>query len=239
MKYEKHLRKSLNAGTLRKRLMNLKVFFNHLVIEEGYKTNKFVKNSKTKRFEPDFVVLNESQIKAFENFEVQNGSQQRVRDIFIVLLYTGLAIGDYNELKSLHVQNNRIVKRRKKTKTLFEVPVHPKVSEIINRYGDVETLPKIVGQAFNKQLQNQLKLITEFQHSEELLVDEDKYETKPFYKWVSSHCGRHTFIDRLLRLQTPYQVLMQFVGHKTVDQLISYSKKKGINGEDKHFISML
>lgn len=134
MKYEKHLRKSLNAGTLRKRLMNLKVFFNHLVIEEGYKTNKFVKNSKTKRFEPDFVVLNESQIKAFENFEVQNGSQQRVRDIFIVLLYTGLAIGDYNELKSLHVQNNRIVKEEKRLKLYLKylsIQKYPRLSIVM------------------------------------------------------------------------------------------------------------
>ncbi|WP_282125617.1 tyrosine-type recombinase/integrase [Marinifilum flexuosum] len=239
MKYEKYLRKTINAGTLRKRLSDLKEFFNHLVTEEGFKTNPHIKKYKLRKFEPDFVVLNEAQMAAFEEFKPHNDSQQRVRDIFTILLHTGMSIGDYEELKPLHIQNDRIIKRRKKTKTLFDVPLHSKVTEIINRYNGVENLPKIVGQAFNRQLRNQLKLIKEFQHDEELLVDENKYETKPFYQWVSSHCGRHTFIDRLLRLQTPYQVLMQFVGHKTVDQLIEYAKKKGINGEDKLFINML
>jgi integrase len=110
--------------------------------------------------------------------------------------------------------------------------MHPRVKEILSRK------PIIADQAFNRQLKNLLRTLPSFKTPVTLQVDTDKYVTEPFYRCVSSHTGRHTFIDRLLRKNVPINIIMGYVGHSNPEQLLAYAKKAGINeGED--FVSML
>ena len=98
--------------------------------------------------------------------------------------------------------------------------------------------PIIADQAFNRQLKNLLGNLDSFRHSVTLQKNNNIYVTEPFYRCVSSHTGRHTFIDRLLRRNVPINIIMGYVGHSNPGQLLSYAKKAGINdGED--YVSIL
>jgi integrase len=141
---------------------------------------------------------------------------------------------DYKQLDlNLHIRNGNITKERSKTKKRFCVPIHKRVYEILKK-----GKPIIADQAFNRQLKNLVCTIRSFRFPVTLQKDNSEYITEPFYRCVSSHTGRHTFIDRLLRRNVTINIIMGYVGHSNPKQLLSYAKKAGINeGED--FVSAL
>jgi len=234
MQFETYLKAKHSGGTVRKRLMDLKGFFNYLNFEEGYTTNSAVKRYRVPKHETDFVILDDKKIAILTAFK-EPEKLTKVKDITMILLLTGMAIGDYNELRPIHIKDGSIKKRRKKTKTLFTVPLHSTVIDILEKYG-IENIPKMTNQTYNRQVQKLFMLIDGFDVETELQVD-DKFISKPFFKWYSSHNNRHSFIDRGLRKQIPINVLMTWVGHKTIQQLVDYSKR--INGEDTtHYINL-
>ena len=121
--YENFLRKRNTANTVRKRFSDLKQFFRWIEFEYDI-PNKYVKAYNVKGFTSDFVVLNEQQINDFLNCET-NTSQKRIKDIFTILLFTGMAWIDYKQMDlNLHIRNGNLTKERSKTKTRFCVPVH-------------------------------------------------------------------------------------------------------------------
>jgi integrase len=163
-----------------------------------------------------------------------NNSQKRIKDIFTILLFTGMAWIDYKQLDlNLHLRNGNITKERSKTKTGFCVPIHKRVDEILQ-----SGKPIIADQAFNRQLKNLLSTLGSYRNPVSLQKKNNLYVTEPFYRCVSSHTGRHTFIDRLLRRNVPINIIMGYVGHSNPGQLLSYAKKAGIN-EREDFVSTL
>ena len=51
---------------------------------------------------------------------------------------------------------------------------------------------------------------------------EEKTETKPMYKFLSFHCGRRTFISRMLSEGAAPAVVMSMTGHKKYEAMKPY-----------------
>jgi len=78
---------------------------------------------------------------------------QRVADNFLFMCYTGLHISDYRSLESSNVmyQKNRTWIKIDRVKTGVEciIPIHEEAQRIIDKYGNLDKLPKISGKTTN------------------------------------------------------------------------------------------
>ena len=128
------------------------------IFENPYSEIETIKIDKS----PNLFWLEPSEIQKIKDLNLE-GRTARLRDAFIFCCYTGLSVGDYellNKKKSkgeiikansprdiqpgqlVMVGGNTVLSgRRRKTGTLFRVPLSSEALEIINRYGGIENLP--------------------------------------------------------------------------------------------------
>jgi integrase len=157
---------------------------------------------------------------------------ERVRDVLIVLCFTGLRFSDvYNLSKdSIRVilENGNQVKilevLTKKTGSLVSIPLHPFVEEILNKYN--YDLPKYSNQKFNDYLKDVAKLagidktvsITSSVGGKPVLL------TKPKYKFVCSHIGRRTMITNMYLSKIDSHSIRLISGHTSEKEFQKYIK---------------
>ena len=229
-RFETHLRKTNGQNSTRKLFDDFKSFFNYLNRYKDIPVNKYLKDKRIKGTEPYFVVLTQSQVNDVWNYKTQCDFEDKIRDIFLILCYTGLAWIDYTK-GEFDIDKKRIKGRRSKTGTAFNVPLNDKVLKILSRNG---CKPQVCLQVFNRGIKNLLAKIPSFNFYKS--KNGAKY---PFYDLVSSHTGRHTFIDIGLRHNWPIQTLMTYVGHSNAKQLLEYAKKHLTSDNDYELINQL
>ena len=229
--FEIHLRKTNRENSTKKMFEDLRSFFNYLTKHKGIPSNQAVKDKKVKGTEPFFVVLTENQLNNLYRHEVESELEGKIRDIFLILNYTGLAWVDYFK-GDFNLIQRRIRGRRSKSGTPFNVPLHNNVIDIFEKYDGQK--PLVCQQVFNREVKKVLAKIPSFQ------FDKSKNGKKiPFYNLVSSHTGRHTFIDLGLRKSWPIQTMMSYVGHSSAKQLLEYAKKHLATDNDFELINQL
>ena len=229
--FEDFLYETNGANSTKKYFNVLKGFYKYLIRYKSYPVNAAIRDKKISGEEPFFVVLTDEQIGDLRNYVPQSSSQDRIKDIFLILILTGMSWTDYENC-SIDFDQNIIQGDRKKTKTPFKVALHQDVVSILNKRQNQK--PIVSAPVFNRLLKRLLANIPSFcfkktKRGKEIL----------FCNLVSSHTGRHTFIDRGLRNDIPIQALMTFVGHKSPKQLLDYAKKHLITQNDFELINRL
>lgn len=146
------------------------------------------------------------------------GSYALVRDIFILGCHTGMRFSDYSRLSINDVSDGVIHFITQKCKTPVDIPAHPRVLEILNRYGG--TLPKISGQKFNAYIKVVCK---DAGINESILVRKSGKHTR-YEKWelVSSHTARRTGLTNMYKAGIPTYRCMMISGHKTEAVFLTY-----------------
>lgn len=126
-------------------------------------------------------------------------SLNRVRDLFLLQCYTGMAYSDLMaaDWGSVAEEHERKVLRgrRQKTGAEFFVVLTAKALEILERYG--WHIPAISNQQYNMRLK---------------VVAEAAGVSKP----IASHWGRHTCGMHLLNHGVPMAVVAKVLGHKSI-----------------------
>ena len=146
------------------------------------------------------------------------GNHALVRDIFILGCHTGMRFSDYSRLSMDDITDGVIHFITQKCKTPVDIPAHPRVLEILNKYGG--TIPKISGQKFNVHIKEVCK---EAGIKESVLVrrsgKQERYE-----KWelVSSHTARRTGLTNMYKAGIPTYRCMMISGHKTEQVFLTY-----------------
>lgn len=146
------------------------------------------------------------------------GNHALVRDIFILGCHTGMRFSDYSRLSMNDITDGVIHFITQKCKTPVDIPAHPRVLEILNKYGG--TIPKISGQKFNTHIKEVCK---EAGIKESVLVrrsgKQERYE-----KWelVSSHTARRTGLTNMYKAGIPTYRCMMISGHKTEQVFLTY-----------------
>lgn len=146
------------------------------------------------------------------------GSHGLVRDIFIIGCHTGMRFGDYSRLSINDISDGVIHLITQKCKTPVDIPAHPRVLDILNKYGG--TLPKISAQKFNAYIKDVCK---EAGLKESILVRKGGKHTR-YEKWelVSSHTARRTGLTNMYKAGIPIYRCMMISGHKTESVFMTY-----------------
>ena len=146
------------------------------------------------------------------------GNHALVRDIFILGCHTGMRFSDYSRLSMGDITDGVIHFITQKCKAPVDIPAHPRVLEILNKYGG--TMPKISGQKFNAHIKEVCK---EAGISENVLVRRSGKQER-YKKWelVSSHTARRTGLTNMYKAGIPIYRCMMISGHKTEQVFLTY-----------------
>lgn len=139
--------------------------------------------------------LTEEQIRTIIDTEMPNESLERVRDVFVFQMASGLSYSDIASFRSEDLQEENgvyfIQKNRVKTNTPYTAYVYKEGVDVYNKYGG--NLPIISNQKINAYL----KVIGDIVGIPHL----------------HSHLARHSYCTRLLRANVPIKVISKAAGH--------------------------
>ena len=143
--------------------------------------------------------LTDSELQRIEKAVMPTVSIGKVRDLFLIQCYTGLAYSDLMEFDWRRVDEERgrmiLRGRRRKTGMEFMVVLTEKALEILERYG--YTLPKISNAQYNLRLK---------------VVADAAGIDKP----IASHWGRRTCGMYLLNHGVRMEVVSKVLGHSSI-----------------------
>ncbi len=173
--------------------------------------------------------LNEAEIEKifkqdFSHDEVLDG----VRDNFIIGLWTGLRVSDFNNhLDTSNIKDDFIEIKTEKTDTWVSIPVHPQIRFILDKRCGL--LPeKLSDQKFNKHIKTICQICNIDNEMRGKLFDADtkrnKIDIYPKYKLVSSHICRRSFATNLYGLVSN-SVIQAVGGWSTEKMMLNYIKK--------------
>lgn len=177
-----------------------------------------------KDFAPDDIHLTSSEIELLELVELPRDSLIKVRDMFLIGVYSGQRFSDYSVFEKADVQGNMIIKRSEKTERNSFIPLHPKLSVLLEKYD--WRLPKISGQKFNihiREVCRIAKIIDEIK-TVDYIGNEKKVNYKQKCDMVSSHTARRTFITLSSERGMPDHIIMKITGIRDPKTLMKYKK---------------
>ena len=176
--------------------------------------------------EVDNIYLNEAELKQLKDTDFSKApSLDRVRDWFLLLAWTGCRFSDLEKISKTDIKEGFITFRQQKTNTKVTIPLHPVVSEILQKY-NFEIPEPITNQKFNDYIK-EVATVAGLNSPEVLTRTEGgelKSETKPKYELISSHTGRRSFCTNMYKLGLPTLMIMSISGHKTEKSFLKYIK---------------
>ncbi len=208
---------TMDRNTANKQHQRLKAVLFKAMREELLEKNPYqnfkLKNNKTNR---DF--LTEEELERLKSHSLGgNKSLQKVRDIFLFSVYTGLRFSDAAELEVQHIRRTRdgkayFDKEQVKTSEMLQVPLLENAIKIIDKYDNEER--KITGRILPKmshqKVNTYLKVIAEL---------------AGISKVLTHHVARHTFATTItLSNDTPLEVVSKLLGHASIRPTQIYAK---------------
>lgn len=177
----------------------LKAYINEAIRRELIDRNPY-DAIKIKRGESeDGRFLTPDEINAIRDANLPTESLNRVRDLFLLQCYTGMAYSDIMafDFQNVEYRNGQFVlsEKRQKTGVPFVVVLVPDAMEIIEKYN--RKLPKISNVQYNLRL----KLIA---------------DAAGIDKPIASHWGRRTCGMYLLNKGFSMEIVAKVLGHKSI-----------------------
>jgi site-specific recombinase XerD len=189
-----------------------------LAIGEGYLTKDPFDRFKLTYEQVDREILSQEEIDNMAQLHIPEARLDRVRDMFIFCVYTGIAFVDVCNLRIQHIYKDKectlwIKNKRVKTKVEFMIPVLNIPKKIIEKYNDHPqrqslgcVIPKISNQNYNAYLK-------------ELAIRCN------IDKNLTSHIARHTFATTVtLANGVPLEIVSKMLGHTDVKTTQIYAK---------------
>jgi len=190
-----------------KRLMNE-------AVEDKLTTNQdhHKRDFKVIREDVDSIYLNENEIKALYEMEIEHPAKRRVRDIFVLNCYTGLRHSDWPKVSSENIQEGNMHVLTQKTNEPVIIPIKPLVLEILRKYGTL-TVPD------NHQSNDTLKWIGQEAYDKKIYNGNHKK-----FLEIRTHTARRSFSTNAYLAGIPMRDIMQITGHHTTESFLKYIK---------------
>jgi integrase len=171
-------------------------------------------------------VLFRSQVKQIYNLDLsKKPSLERVRDLFVIGCTTGLRISNYNKIKRQDIFENEIrVPDAKDPNKQLVIPLNPISKQIFEKYDF--NLPSISTQKFNEYVKSVFEEAEfDFEIKKTTKVGSVVSENfVPFFKRISSHTARRSFITIMKNEKVPDKIIMSITGHKSLEVFNKYYK---------------
>ncbi|MBI3258235.1 MAG: site-specific integrase [Ignavibacteriae bacterium] len=192
--------------------------FMHDCFNKGLHTNiKFVKALKVFDEETTKIALNAGELEAIQKLTNLTPKLEKLRDLFLVQLYTGIRFSDMKNLKpeNLNYQEKVITIYTVKTQDPIVIPMIKKLQDILEHYKG--KLPMVSSQKYNEGLKELCKAaeIDTMIQLTHYIGNKRIDELKPKYELVSSHTARRSFITLSLVKGILPEHVMSVSGHKS------------------------
>ena len=217
-------------STVKRHVGRLRFFCNraesdNLTLNKKFKERVFV-TEKEEIMEP---YLTEDEIeKIFEHDFTNDDKLEHARDNFIIGLWTGLRVSDFNnKLDISNIKNGFIDIKTTKTGKWTNIPLHPMVKAILDkRFGNLPR--KEHDNTFNKRIKTICRQvgINTVIHGKVFDASTKRNKVGYFSKYllVSSHICRRSFATNLYGL-VPNEVIQNVGAWKTEEMMLHYIKK--------------
>lgn len=197
-------------------------------VSPEYKSREFT----FRRQKPLDPYLNEKEIDAICKLEIEDSELDKIRDLFIIGLYTGLRVSDLKDLERLSIVGDNIIiaSTQKNTKPAI-IPIHHYVRTVLNKRNGNLPQFSITPQSLEIKFNQKIKEICKNAGISELILgDKKNRETNrnvrglyPKYQLVSSHICRRSFVTNHYG-KIPNQAIMAITTHASEKQLLDYVK---------------
>ncbi len=196
------------------------------VLSEGYKMklHRSEEYHKFRRYteQPDTVYLTEDEVDRLWKLDLKDDMERRVRDLFLIGVYTAARFSDYSRLSEKNISKGYITFTQQKTSDSVIIPLAPRVAAILKRNGGCA--PKLNQIVFNREIKvvclkagiNGKTQVTRSKGARHVTT------TVPKWKLVSSHTARRTGATLLHKTGIPVQSLMLITGHRSIQSLMHY-----------------
>ena len=221
----KLVKKSFTQNSVGKYIRTLKVMLNE-ALREGLNSNTDFTNFHVFSEEVDNIYLDECELQKIKELDLKNTPHlDRVRDWFLLLSWTGCRFSDLEKISKTDIKDGFITFRQQKTNTKVTIPLHPVVSEILEKYE--YQMPNIISnQKFNDYIKEVGKLagINDNEVVTKTIGGKLTSESLPKYELISSHTGRRSFCTNMYKRGLPTLMIMSISGHKTEKSFLKYIK---------------
>ncbi|MCM1168530.1 MAG: site-specific integrase [Bacteroides sp.] len=227
-----YLNKNFTNSTIAKQINQLKWFLRWAEDHDYVTASDWKKfSAKLKQPEKTIVFLDWDELMRVYDCEIPEEKQYlvRVRDVFCFCCFTGLRYSDVANLHRSDVYQECIRVTTIKTADTLEIELNDYAKTILQKYegehypGDL-ALPVISGQRMNEYLRELGELagldtpIRQVYYSGSERIE----EVRPKYEYLTTHCGRRTFICNALALGIPVDVVMRWTGHSDYSAMKPY-----------------
>ena len=216
--------KDHSANTIHRDVGLLKTFLYWALNKKYTYNNDFINFKKPPKFQTDEIALNMEQVtKIYEHDFSQNKRLERVRDLFVIGCTTGMRFGNYSKISKNDIQDDfiRVTDLKSKSKKLA-IPLNSISKEILEKY-EYE-LPKITNQKMNLYIKDVFKEL-EFEDEIKKTMkygDELVEKSTEFWRRISSHTARRSFITIMKNKRVPDKVIMSYTGHTSLEVFNAY-----------------
>lgn len=240
----------MNKNSVGKEIKCLKTILNKRIPHAQRAACELVERGKCKVLREDVnnIYLNEKQLKVLTEHPF-SGALERVRDLFLLLAWTGQRYSDLEQLtaKNIHTTEDgkhRYFKvRQTKTDAIVFVPIVPELEAVLDKYNDCPPKP-ISNQKFNGLIKEACEAVAltdagkdagfaDNVEIERTLNAEKQTTVKPFYDCVTSHTGRRSFATNGYRRDVPLPLLMSVTGHTSEAMFFKYIKEDPEQGRER------
>lgn len=173
--------------------------------------------------------LNEEEINNIFNLDLSdNDSLDNIRDNFIIGLWTGLRISDFNtNLDISNIDEDYINIKTLKTSTWVTIPLHPQVKQTLNK-----RLGNLPLKSSDKHFNESVKILCMYAGINEVMkgdkidkvTNRNKRALYKKYELISSHTCRRSFATNLFG-NVPNHIIQSVGGWSSEKMMLHYIKK--------------
>jgi len=167
--------------------------------------------------------LSDEEVIALQGLQFTSPSEERVRDLFLLMCATGLRFSD-TKITRANVVGKYLIVTTKKTNTLCKIPLSPLALEILQKY---DYCPRNCGlNYFNRTIKRICERIPSM--SDELAQTislnglAQRESVRRRCDAVSAHAGRKTFATRALGKGVSVATLKAWLGHSKSEMLLKH-----------------
>ena len=226
-KFMEYMKDKVCPNTIYSYCCFIKGLLNLVIDEVDLPTKRFNQILKIRKVPQENVALNEEEVEKIYQYylsirDIKCGRNlTAVKDVLVLFLlecYCGARSCDTEELSEKNISDGRLTYVAKKTSVLATMPVHYRISELL------EHMPK---REYSTSSKNKImKRICELIgiNKEVTLYYHGKLRTGPKYKFVGMHTARRSFASILASKNVPLVEISQYMSHKDITMTERYIK---------------
>lgn len=184
----------------------------------------FINFKKKPKVITNQIALRMEDLEKLLSIKLDSKKLERVKDVFIFSCVTGLRFGELKFVSQKTVYDSTLTLKEEKSagKRTREIPLSSIAIHILEKYD--YTLPLIANQKYNDYIKDVFKdsgythnVIKTSTKGKEVIREE-----YPFYKRISSHTARRTFITLMKKNGKSDKLIAEISGHRDMKTLNQY-----------------